>query len=172
MSPFGADLNAGPRESAVTGGHSSSDVSLLYSWQRFVMRLQRTTEDLSPGPVAPGGRAVQNAADGVSHHSPGAGAWQREWRLISMLNSSYRVVPPGAAVMSEERGAVAQRLAAGGTLNKSEARRCQKQLPGNGGACFWPHEDSESELSSQSLEGKEPSLFGRFFSFFLCQKNK
>lgn len=38
-----------------------------------------------------------------------------------MLNSSYRVVPPGAAVKSEERGAVAQRLAGGGTLNKSEA---------------------------------------------------
>lgn len=55
-----------------------------------------------------------------------------------MLNSSYRVVPPGAAVMSEERGAFAQCLAGGGTLNKSEARQCQKQFPGNGGACFWP----------------------------------
>lgn len=89
-----------------------------------------------------------------------------------MLNSPYRVVPPGAAVMSEERGAVTQRLAGGGTLNKSEAHRCQKQFPGNGGACFWPHEDSECELSSQSLQLKDPLLFGMFFSVFLCKNNK
>lgn len=48
-----------------------------------------------------------------------------------MLNSSYRAVPPGAAVMSEECGAVAQRLAGGGTLNKTEPHRCQKPFPGN-----------------------------------------
>lgn len=88
-----------------------------------------------------------------------------------MLNSSYGVVPAGAAVTSEEGGAVAQRLAGGGTLNKSEAHRCQKQFPGNGGACFWPHEASERELSSQSLELKDPSLFGRFFSVFLCKNS-
>lgn len=40
-----ADFEAGPRESALTG-HSSSHVSLLYSWRPFEMRPRRREPEI------------------------------------------------------------------------------------------------------------------------------
>lgn len=97
------DLNPRFCESAIIHGHRFSDVSHLYSWERFVMRQQWEPENLSFSIGCPKGKRLEWTVDsvllmsGVHHFSLGVGGLQRtaatRWRrLITMLSRSCKVL--------------------------------------------------------------------------------
>lgn len=71
------DLKPGSRESAVMHDHCFSDVSHLYSFAAIPNETAAEAWNLSRGPSAPGGHRLGWTAEGVPHHSAGAGSSRR-----------------------------------------------------------------------------------------------